>query len=245
MNASSPRAPRVLVLGGTGAIGAATCSLLRARGASVVFTYFEREAQARALSEALGATALALDLCSVEGIGVAVERASVVLGGFDAVVVCAAPRATVEELERPFSDLREADYDAMADAHAKGAFFVAQHASRHFTRGGNLVFVGSVDQRKGVPVPVHYGAAKGALVGLARALAKALGPRDIRVNVVAPGLLTHGAGDALPGDLRAEYLLHCGQKRFGNPAELAAVLCYFALENTYVSGEVVPVDGGL
>src|SRR5205823_1217978 len=117
----------------------------------------------------------------------------------------------------------------------------------HFSRasGGELVLIGSIDGVKPVPAPVHYGASKGALVGMARTMAKELGPASIRVNVVAPGVLGEGISKTLPEDLRSEYLKHCGLKRFGAPSEIARVVAWLVLENTYVTGQTILLDGAL
>ena len=80
---------------------------------------------------------------------------------------------------------------------------------------------------------------------LAMALAKELGPRNIRVNVVAPGVLEAGASRLLPDDLRAQYLRHSGSKRLGRLEEIANLCTFLLLDNTYVTGQTIVADGGL
>jgi NAD(P)-dependent dehydrogenase (short-subunit alcohol dehydrogenase family) len=98
---------------------------------------------------------------------------------------------------------------------------------------------------KMVPAPVPYAATGGALTAMARAFAKELGPRGVRVNVVAPGVLDGGLSAALPADLRAQYLKHTGLRRVGRREEAASIIAWLAIENTYVTGQTLVIDGGL
>jgi NAD(P)-dependent dehydrogenase (short-subunit alcohol dehydrogenase family) len=111
--------------------------------------------------------------------------------------------------------------------------------------GGNIVLIGSVDGVKPVPAPVHYAASKGALTGMVAALAKELGEHNIRVNMVAPGILEGGISTVLEDRLMKEYLKHCGLKRLGRPSEVANVVAWLVRHNTYVTGQTVLVDGAL
>jgi NAD(P)-dependent dehydrogenase (short-subunit alcohol dehydrogenase family) len=128
----------------------------------------------------------------------------------------------------------------------RSAFFAIQTLTQALAeRGGNVVLVGSIDGVKSVPSLVAYAASKAALVGMATSLAKELGPKQIRVNVVAPGILEDGVSRALPAELTKEYLKHCALKRTGTIVEVANVISFFALENTYVTGQTIVLDGGL
>jgi NAD(P)-dependent dehydrogenase (short-subunit alcohol dehydrogenase family) len=80
---------------------------------------------------------------------------------------------------------------------------------------------------------------------MVKAMAKELGPRNIRVNSVAPGILEDGISRTLPDELRQEYLKHCGLKRTGRLSEVARLVAWLALHNTYVTGQVMLVDGAL
>jgi 3-oxoacyl-[acyl-carrier protein] reductase len=109
----------------------------------------------------------------------------------------------------------------------------------------NIIFVGSIDGVKPVPTGAPYATTKGALVALARALGKELGPRNILVNVVAPGLLESGASRMVPEETKREYLKHSAFKRFGKPEEIARSIAWLALSNTYITGQTLVIDGGL
>ena len=107
------------------------------------------------------------------------------------------------------------------------------------------MLLGSIDGVKPAPAPVHYAASKAALAGMVKAMAKELGPQGIRVNSVAPGVLEAGLSQALPDDLRREYLKHCGLKRLGRIDEVAALVAWLAIENTFVTGQTMVLDGAL
>ena len=239
---------RCLVFGGTGAVGGAVVHALVASGARVAFTYHRHEDAARKLAEEVGATALPVDLASVPDVERAVDAAAEALGELDAFVQAAGVAVTIETSEpRPHQGLADVDeraYDRMLDVVAKGTFFACRRMLR-VMKSGNIVLLGSIDGVKTAPSPVHYAAAHGALAGMTHALSKELGPRGIRVNVIAPGPLEAGHGDVIPVDIRDEFVRHNGLKRVGRLAEVAAVVRWFALENTYVTGRTISVDGGL
>jgi NAD(P)-dependent dehydrogenase (short-subunit alcohol dehydrogenase family) len=244
-------APRCLVLGGSGALGRAVCDALAADGARVAFTYHDGEPAARALAAALpGAVPLSVDLTRVDAIDGAVDRAAEALGGLDAFVQCAGVGVTTTE--EPGTHVRmgavdERAWDRMMDVNAKSTFFAARRVAGVMAGagGGNLVFIGSVDGVKPVPSPVHYAASKGALAAMTGAMAKELGESGIRVNMVAPGILEGGMSRDIPKGMLQEYVKHCGLKRVGRLPEVARLVGWLALHNTYVTGQVMLVDGAL
>jgi NAD(P)-dependent dehydrogenase (short-subunit alcohol dehydrogenase family) len=250
----SARRKRVLVIGGSGALGGAVTANLVARGARVALTYHGNEAAARDLSAAHGeavAAVLPLDLASVASVEACCERAASALDGIDALVFAAAVGVTIE-CAGPVSHHRiahfdEAAWDRMIDVNLKGAFFAVRALAGPLAAagGGDVVLVSSVDGVKPVPSPVPYAASKAALGGMARALSKELGERSIRLNVVAPGVMDGGLSRDLPANLRDEYVKHCGLRRIGKMTEVAATVAWLALDNTYVTGQTLVVDGAL
>jgi len=244
-------ARRCLVFGGSGALGRAVCATLGAEGARVAFTYREGERAARAVAEEVrGAVPLRLDAASVEAVESTVDRAAERLGGIDAFVQCAGVGVTAPAPEARtharMSAVDEAAWDRMMDVNAKSTFFAVRRLARVMgSEGGNVVLVGSVDGVKPVPSPVHYAASKGALAGMTAAMAKELGESGIRVNMVAPGIMDGGMSRDIPAHLLHEYVKHCGLRRVGRLEEVARVVGWLALHNTYVTGQVVLVDGGL
>lgn len=247
--------PRCLVLGGSGHVGSEVCRALAAGGAEVAFSYFNGEARAKELERALpGAKALRADLRDFAEAARVVDEAAGLLGGLDALVQCAGT-AGDPELYRgraadgcdKFLSVDEDGYDEMQDLTVKSTFSAAQAAAKLMRGqgGGQIVVVGSMDGVKPVPAPVHYAAAKGALRAMVSALAKELGRRGIKVNLIAPGILSGGVGGLLSPDLLSDYTTHSALKRVGTAAEVAQAVAWFVLQNTYVTGQSVLLDGGL
>jgi 3-oxoacyl-[acyl-carrier protein] reductase len=244
---------RCLVLGGSGAVGGAVCTALAEEGARVAFTHHRGADRAEALGRRVaGSVALRSDLSSVAAVETVVDEAALVLGGLDAVVQCAGLGVTTDQEADPRTHVQmptidERAWDRMMNVNAKSTFFAVRRAAPILARagGGNIVFIGSIDGVKPVPAPVHYAASKGALAGMTTALAKELGGAEIRVNMVAPGILEEGLSRDIPKELLAEYLKHCGLKRTGRLSEVARLVAWLALHNTYVTGQVMLVDGAL
>lgn len=235
-------APRCLVLGGSGYVGSAVCRLLVERGARVVFTYRENEIQIP------GALAARVDLRRFAEVQTVVREAAERFGGLDALVQCAGTagdpalyRGTGQD---KFQTIDEEGWDEMMEVTAKSTFAACQSAAR-VMQGGQIVVVGSMDGVKSVPAPIHYAAGKGALRAMVQALAKELGPRRVLVNMVAPGILDGGLARHLSDELLREYLKHSSLKRTGSASEIAEMVAWLALENTYLTGQSIVLDGGL
>ncbi len=235
----------VIVFGGSGTLGQAVCRVLAADGARVGFTWFRNEAAASTLRRELpGAAAQRVDLRVASDAASAVRALRSELGGLSAFVHCAALTSAARPAKfESIGEAEEALYDDLFAVNVKSAFFACRELASDFS--GNIVLIGSIDGSKPVPAPAAYAASKGALSALARALAKELGPKQVRVNVVAPGVLEAGSSSTLPASLRAEYLKHCGLRRLGRLDEIAGLVAFLALENTYLTGQTLVVDGGL
>lgn len=240
---------RTLVIGGSGKLGSAVCRALAERGARIAFTFHQGENAARELSAALPETrAFPVDLAQASLVAPLVDDAISWLGGFDALVHCAAIPVGRESGEGTYETLEEIDlasYERLMAVNVRSVFLACQRAARHVQGGANFVLVGSVDSEKPLPAPPHYVASRGALRGLAMGLTKELGPRNVRVNVVAPGLMEAGMSRAVPAELQREYLKHSALKRLGRLDEIAALVAWLAVENTYVTGRTIAVDGAL
>ncbi|MEA2902270.1 MAG: 3-oxoacyl-[acyl-carrier protein] reductase [Actinomycetota bacterium] len=129
-----------------------------------------------------------------------------------------------------------------------GAFHVVRRATPGMVRArfGRIVLVGSVVALSGSPGQANYGAAKAGLIGLTRAVARELGSRGITVNLVAPGPIVTAMTDALTDERKAQMTGQVPLGRFGTPEEVAAVVAFLCSDAAgYVSGAVVPVDGGM
>jgi 3-oxoacyl-[acyl-carrier protein] reductase len=139
-------------------------------------------------------------------------------------------------------------FSGVVDANLVGTFRVVRRALPKMLRArkGRIVLISSVAAFSGSPGQTNYAASKAGLVGLARSLAREVGVRGITVNVVAPGFIDTDMTAALGEARRAEVMPQIPLKRFGAPAEVAAAVLWLAsAPAAYVTGSVIPVDGGL
>jgi 3-oxoacyl-(acyl-carrier-protein) reductase len=234
---SAATARTVLVTGGNRGIGRACAAAFAAAGHRVAVTYRSEEPD---LEGVLAVRCDVTDPDQVEAAFAAVEEA---LGPVEVLVSNAGVTRDGLVLR-----MGEGDFTSVLDANLAGGFRVAKRAVRQMMRGrwGRIVFVSSVVAFTGQTGQANYAASKAGLVGLARSLAREFASRNITVNVVAPGPIVTDMTDALPDELKATMTERVPLGRFGDPAEVAAVVRFLASEEAgYVTGAVVPVDGGL
>jgi len=246
VTASLSTSARVIVFGASGTLGRAIARALGARGARLGLTYHREEAAATALAAELpGAAVRRLDLTITADIARVLDELGAELGGVDAFVHAAGIGSTQSPpaYDR-LGQTEEPGWDRLMAVHVRSAFFAAQHLAATM-KGGNIVFVGSMNGVKSAPAPVPYATATGALRAMTTALAKELGPRDIRVTMVAAGILEAGLSSLVPAELQAEYKKHSALKRLGRAEEVAELVAWLAAENTYVTGRTIALDGGL
>lgn len=234
MPAQTPK--KALVLGGSRGIGAAIVERLARDGAEVVFTYAGRADAAAALAARTGARAVQADSGNRAALTAAVRDA----GPLDILVVNAGI-ATLGEATAIDPDA----VDRMIDVNVRGPWHASAEAARTMPEGGRIVIIGSVN---GDRMPFAGGAAyaltKSALQGMARGLARDLGPRGITVNVVQPGPVDT---DLNPADGPMKDLMHSflAIRRHGSPAEVAGMVAYLVgPEAGYVTGALHTIDGG-
>lgn len=144
--------------------------------------------------------------------------------------------------------MTDEEFEQVIDVNLTGAFRCVRRASKGMIRlrRGRIVLISSVVGLYGGAGQVNYAASKAALVGMARSITRELGGRGITANVVAPGFIETAMTDALPAERQAQYKASIPAGRFAQPEEVAGVVHFLASdEAAYVSGAVVPVDGGL
>jgi 3-oxoacyl-[acyl-carrier protein] reductase len=232
---------RALVVGGTGAVGRAVVRALRARGVETAFTFATSGEAAAKLAADVEATPHRLDVRDVDAVRVLAGAVAEAGRAPDVVVYAVGSLVPAQLLE-----LDDAAWDASYEVNARGAVAVVRAFAPHMpASGGDIVVVGGLDRAQSLPVPVAYAAGQGMVAGFTMAAAKELGPRAVRLNMVALGLLTEGLSLGLDPKVRAEFPAFSALRRFGTPEEAARAIAWLALENTFVTGKVFPVNGGI
>ena len=222
--------------GGSKGIGRGIASRLQARGHRVAATFRSGDVPDGVLGVACDVT----DPDQVESAFAEVERA---LGPVEVVVANAG--ITRDGL---LMRMRDEDWDAVIATNLTGAFRVARRAARGMVKArfGRVVLISSVVGQLGSAGQVNYAASKAGLVGLARSLARELGSRGVTANVVAPGFIATDMTAELGEDLQAKYAEQIPLGRMGSVDDVAAVVEFLVSDaGGYVTGALVPVDGGL
>ncbi|MDR0592741.1 MAG: 3-oxoacyl-ACP reductase FabG [Bifidobacteriaceae bacterium] len=185
--------------------------------------------------------ALAADITDAAQVDAAFERAEAQFGKVDVLVANA---GVVKD--RPLARLADQDFADVVGTNLTGTFRCVRRAARSMMarRSGAIILIGSVVGAVGGVGQANYAASKAALVGLARAVARELGPRGITANVVAPGFIETDMTDGLPEPVRRGHLAQIPAGRFGSAHDVAGAATFLA-SAPYVNGAVIPVDGGL
>ncbi|MFI0349061.1 SDR family NAD(P)-dependent oxidoreductase [Actinomadura sp. 9N407] len=235
---------KVLVTGGSRGIGRGIVLGLAHAGAQVATCYrTEGEAAAslaRELKEIGGDHRLVkADVSDPAEVEALAETCRATLGSLDAVVHNAGVISHV-----PFSELSDEEWARVIDNNLGGPYRVTQKTLPLLSAGGSIVFIGSKVATVGIPMRAHYTASKAGLVGLMRSLTKELGPRGIRVNVVAPGPVE--TEEPVPPEVRERYRNLIPLGRLGTPEDIAGVVAFLASDLArFVNGETIDVDGGI
>jgi len=226
----------VLVTGGNRGIGFAIAQEFQARGHRVAVTARSGEGPEGTLTVRADVT----DAAAVDAAFTEVEQA---LGPVEVVIANAGITRDTLMLR-----MSEDDFDAVIDTNLGGSFRVAKRALKGMlkARHGRIVFISSVSGLYGNPGQVNYAASKSGLIGMARSITRELGSRGITANVVAPGFIETDMTAELPEEQTAAYKKAIPAGRYGTAAEVAKVVAWVASDDAaYVSGAVIPVDGGL
>lgn len=233
---SEPTPRSVLVTGGNRGIGRAIAEAFVAGGDNVAVTSRTGEAPE-------GATAYACELTDPASVLAAYDEVEAAQGPVEVLVANAG--ITRDGLLLRMTD---EDWDAVLDTNLGSSFRLLRRGIKSMLRlrRGRIVLVSSVVALTGSPGQVNYAASKAGLVGMARSLAREVGSRGITVNVVAPGYVETDMTNELPDDLKATYQQQIPLQRFAHPAEIADAVTWVASPTAgYMTGAVIPVDGGL
>lgn len=241
-----------LVTGGSRGIGRAIVRRLAADGAAVVFSYLRDETAAKAVAgEAAEGGGRALPVRADQGslddlrrlTGEAGEfLGGLGIGGLDIVVINAAGG-----LPGLIGTVTEDDYDRFMAVHAKGPFFLIQHAGRTLRDGGRIIAISTLNTRLHPPGGALYTGAKGALENFTKVAALEFGGRGITANIVSPGATdTELLRAANPGATFDDEVARTALRRLGQPEDIAAVVAFLAgPDSGWISGQNLAADGGL
>jgi 3-oxoacyl-[acyl-carrier protein] reductase len=226
----------VLVTGGSKGIGRGIAERLSRTGHRVAATYRSGDVPA-------GVFGVPCDITDPTQVEAAFTQVEAALGPVEVVVANAG--ITRDTLLMRMSD---DDWDAVIATNLTGSFRVARRAARAMLRGrfGRLVFISSVVGQLGSAGQVNYAASKSGLVGLARSLARELGSRGVTANVVAPGFVETDMTAELGAELVKKYTAQIPLGRLGSVADIAATVEFLVSDSAgYITGALIPVDGGL
>lgn len=234
INMSTPRT--VLVTGGNRGIGYAIAQRMIAEGHRVAVT-------ARSGEGPEGSLTVRAEMNDSASIDAAFTEVEAQLGAVEVVVANAGITRDTLLLR-----MSEEDFAEVIDTNLTGTFRVVKRAAKGLLKGrfGRVILISSVVGLYGSPGQINYSSSKAALVGFARSLTRELGSRGITANVIAPGFIETDMTAALPEVQQKKYLDSIPAGRFGQVDEIAAAAAWLAGDEAgYISGAVIPVDGGL
>ncbi len=225
-----------LITGGNRGIGLAIAERFKSEGYQVVVTH-------RSGLAPDGLDGVIMDVTDSESVNSAVASVEEKYGRIDILVANAG--ITKDGLVMRMSD---GDFESVVETNLMGAFRVARACTRGMlkAKSGRMIFVGSVVGMLGSAGQVNYAATKSGLIGMARSFARELGSRGITANVVAPGFVETDMTQVLEEKRKSEIIGAIPLARFATPDEVAGVVAFLASPAAaYISGAVIPIDGGL
>lgn len=237
----------VIVTGASGGIGSEIALLFAESGWNVAVNYNKNKEKAEALADRLKllgvkAVAIGADVSIYSEAGELVKKATEALGEIDVLV----NNAGIAQ-QKLFTDITEADYDKMFNVNMKSVFncckaVVPQMIRRH---SGSIINISSMWGQAGASCEVHYSASKAAVIGFTKALAKELGPSQIRVNCVSPGVILTEMNSNLSHETMAELKDETPLMKIGTPSDVAKAVYFLAADSAqFITGQNISVNGG-
>ena len=241
---------KALVTGGVRGVGRGVVLALARAGVNVVTCYRHDSELVTSLERELKEIGgdhhvVRADLADPQQVTQLLEQVRATLGGLDLVVNNAGAISHV-----PYDQLGLDEWRRVIDTNLTAPYLIIQAALPLLSEGASVVSIGSKSSEVGIPLRSHYTATKAALRGLTRSLAKEYGPRGLRFNVLALGVIETEAMDAMPAEqstmLRKRYREKTALGRLGTPDEVAGAVLWLASDlSRYVTGATIAVDGGI
>lgn len=233
-----------LVTGASRGIGAACAAALVQAGCRVAVCYRTNAALAQAVCAPFGQNAapFSVDVTDAQSVAALFGAVEARFGGVDILI----NNAGIAQ-QKLFTDITEQEWSAMMDVHVKGAFLCCKAALPHMVRKrwGRIVNISSMWGQVGASCEVHYSAAKAALIGLTKALAKEEAPSGVTVNCVAPGVIDTDMLADFSDDDKAALCEETPLGRLGTPKDIAHAVAFLASEQAgFITGQVLAPNGG-
>ena len=238
---------RAFVSGGTRGIGAAICEVFAREGADVAFNYHSREdlaEEVKAKIKAFGRRAEAFKISVTDRVNLKRMTRELVekWGGIDVLVNNAA-------INKPdnFATTTDKSWDTIIDTNVNSLFAVTKPIYKQMIRqrAGSILNITSIGAIRTLPTSVHYATSKAAMIGFTKCLSREAANFGVTVNAIAAGIFDTDLGHSLPQRLLEMHNFWVARQRLGKPSELAEFAAFMVSErNSYMSGEVVIVDGG-
>ncbi len=227
---------KVVITGGAGGIGSAIACGFAEKGYSVILGFNRSAEKAAALANELGGKAYRVDVTDADSV-----RAFREMAGEAEILVNNAGIAQ----QKLFGDISEEEWDEMFAVHVKGAFRMCRAFLPDMIRekNGCIINIASMWGQIGASCEVHYSAAKAALIGMTKALAKEVGPSGVRVNCVSPGVIETDMMAAFSEEDKEALREETPLCRLGTPRDVAETVL-FAAESRFLTGQVIAPNGG-
>jgi 3-oxoacyl-[acyl-carrier protein] reductase len=236
-----------LVTGGSRGIGKALCQVFAREGADVAFLYANNHQAAEdtvAQVEQYGRKALAINVSVTDGPAIKEAVKSLVADWGKLTILV--NNAAINRGDS-FVTTRESAWMDVVGTNVNSLFYVTKPVLKHMMRQrqGSILNISSIGAIRALPTSVHYATSKAAVVGFTKCLSREAAPFDVRVNAIAAGIFDTDLGHSLPDHFNAIYTQWCPMQRLGKPEELAEMAAFMVSpRNTYMTGEVITIDGG-
>ncbi|MEZ5042230.1 MAG: 3-oxoacyl-[acyl-carrier-protein] reductase [Saprospiraceae bacterium] len=237
-----------LVTGGSRGIGEAIVRAFAEAGATVAFTYVSSAGKADALVaelEAAGTKALAIQ-SDASSFTQAEELINTVLKTFGRIDILVNNAGITRDTL--MLRMSEEQWDQVIETNLKSVFNLTKHALRSMmkNRNGSIINMSSIVGITGNPGQANYAASKAGIIGFSKSIAKEMGSRNVRCNVIAPGFIETDMTDELSEEAKAAYLTNIPLKRLGKGEEIAQTCVFLGSDmSTYITGQAISVCGGL
>jgi 3-oxoacyl-[acyl-carrier protein] reductase len=237
-----------VITGGYSGIGRAVAEKLASLGADIALVGIGREEDKAAALEAVKALGVKVEAydCDVSDFAQGEQVIAQVIADFGKIDILVNNAGITRD--KLMLNMPESDFDAVISVNLKGAFNMTKHVYKPFMRqrSGRIVNVASIVGINGNAGQSNYAASKAGVIGLTKSIARELAPRGVTVNAVAPGYIDTAMTQALSDKIKDEIAASIPMKRRGQPEDVANVIAFLCSDfASYVTGEVIRVDGGI